>query len=376
MGRLDKSTALGKSIVNDYINWRSKGSWAKPYPPIGNKEHFGAYDGKYKQAVKTTQAFSNACKKLIPHALEQMNQEDFDAFLATLDPDDPYDISYRSYCNNARDKQDRSEPPEKNKVNSSKKKKQKKPSLSQDDRSSAPSIEEATGLSSGGTTYHSEDFLESVFTDTSFYTDESIGDEETGDLYKDVKKSNISANATGGFVLKSPAARARMIGTSDSSEAVAQMPIIADCELSKQFSSLQVSSAPNDRCSQRAPMLLVPFNRKSCLVRFELCGGISDQMNHKFEFRDDGKRFVYLNKVPNHKVDPSAMLNMESDSSSYHFAFIEAALKNHLAGLQGLQKDQQGSYWEEKFSLQLPFQCDQLFYDKAGKRVTRPIVLF
>ena len=376
-GKFDRTTDLGRGVINDFVNWRTSNECFKPYPPIGNKDHYGFYEKRYK--VVTLTAFSDACKKLIPYAMEKMVQEDFDAFLETLNPDDEYDVKYKAYCLKARQGKTHDVPPSRD--DKKKKKKKMKTKSSKSVRSSVSNSGNTNSSRSDDPTFKSADFLDSESSDDgSSCFDEEISDDEANEMayQSPTAIANVTLDSAASSNLRSSENRSdnMEVALPDSAAAhpqrVKAKSYAKDSDLNVDFSMLEVTSGASN--SLRDPMLLKHFEGDSCLVRFELCGDILVNESHKFEFKDGGRRLVYLSKVPKHKVDAAAMLEVKPDKNYSHYMIIKDALEKHLESLKGLEKSQDECYWEQKCSIVLPFQSDQLFYDKEGGKVDMPFI--
>ena len=83
---------------------------------------------------------------------------------------------------------------------------------------------------------------------------------------------------------------------------------------------------------------------------------------------------MYLSKVPDHKIKAEAMLQMVRNTSSANFLVVEHGLKKRLTEMadRGMKEHQDGSYWEEKWSINLPFKCNETHYDENGNQISEP----
>jgi hypothetical protein len=143
-----------------------------------------------------------------------------------------------------------------------------------------------------------------------------------------------------------------------------------DHELDEDFEDVMMV----ELMDSRAPLVTEYPNGKKVGIVFVCDGDVKDVTSNYFEFGSKNDKLMRWSRIPIERTKASHLIGTSSDEPEWEdFGFSDADLMV-LDGviqsrLKGVKEDEQGDRWEIRDTVDLPFACDTVLYNKQGKTI-------
>ncbi len=137
------------------------------------------------------------------------------------------------------------------------------------------------------------------------------------------------------------------------------------------FADIQMGELQNSR----APFISVYPTGDKLLAIFPLDGNVLDNDANRFEFIADNTAIRRLGKVPIEREKCAALIGIGNEKSTkmgfsdIDLMVVDAEIQRRLKANK-YKRDEKGSIWEVRATLELPFKCDPQMYGKNGNALT------